>query len=208
MRANGSMMLLVALLETGLGLQLPATARFLRTTPALMAIDGSILREVAVYDSEMEAKIMDLEKRVQSADWNAAQQRELVGKAQADLWKQEEMRQELKTEVASLTEAKAAVEEAKAAVESEKAAAEAQLESKSKEVATFVDTVEKELNEAREQVKTLSADLTSVKAELAERTTEVDNLNVHLEAHTSATLKLKDEVAELKKELAAAKAAE
>ena len=55
------------------------------------------------------------------------------------LAKQEATRKALTAEVASLQEAKAEME--------------AQLESKSKEVATFVDSVESELKEARERVK-------------------------------------------------------
>lgn len=164
------------------------------STPSMrMAIEPSIIRDVAVYDSAMEAKLKDLEARVQSADWNAHQNRELVGKAQADLAKQEEVRKGLTAEVATLTAAKQAIE--------------SQLETKTQEVAKFVEGVESELGEARTQVKALTTELAEVKAELAERTTEVNTLNTHLEAHVGATVRLNDEIARLKEQLAAARAA-
>ena len=46
-----------------------------------------------------------------------------------------------------------------------------------------------------------------VKAELAERTEEVTQLNLHLEAHTGATVRLNKEVAELKEKLEKVQAA-
>ena len=156
----------------------------------MMSVDPTILQSVAVYDSAMEQELSDLRARVASADWNAAQSRDLVSMAQADLQKQDQMRKELKAEVAALTEAKAEVE--------------AQLATKSEEVAKFVEGVEAELKESRERVKTLSAELEAVKADLAERTTEVTTLNAHLEAHTGATVRLNKEVSELKEALAAA----
>ena len=72
-----------------------------------MAIDASVLREVASYDSEKEAELRDLQARLASADWNAHQNRELVGKAQEDLAKQDQMRKALKAEVAGANEAAA-----------------------------------------------------------------------------------------------------
>ena len=154
-------------------------------------VDPAILREVAVYDSTMEAKLLELEARVASADWNAAQNRELVGKAQADLAKQEQMRVELKEQVTALEEAKADVEK--------------QLQTKTEEVAKFAASVESEITAARKSVKELTIERNALKAELEERTTEVSTLNSHLEAHTGTTLRLNKEVAELKAALAAAK---
>ena len=156
-------------------------------------VDPAILREVAVYDSTMEAKVSDLEARLASADVNAQQNRDLVGKAQADLAKQDQMRKELKEQVAALEKAKADVE--------------AQLQTKTDEVAKFVAGVETELTDARKSVKELTTEKMKLKSELDERTTEVGALNTHLEAHTAATLNLKAEVADLKKQLAAAKKA-
>ena len=156
-------------------------------------VDPAILREVAVYDSTMEAKVSDLEARLASADVNAQQNRDLVGKAQADLAKQDQMRKELKEQVAALEKAKADVE--------------AQLQTKTDEVAKFVAGVETELTDARKSVKELTVEKMKLKSELDERTTEVGALNTHLEAHTAATLNLKEEVADLKKQLAAAKKA-
>ena len=160
---------------------------------AVRMVDPAILREVAVYDSTMEAKVSDLEARLASADVNAQQNRDLVGKAQADLAKQDQMRKELKEQVAALEKAKADVE--------------AQLQTKTDEVAKFVAGVETELTDARKSVKELTTEKMKLKSELDERTTEVGALNTHLEAHTAATLNLKAEVADLKKQLAAAKKA-
>ena len=170
-----------------------ATTGLLRgSRAAVHMVDSSILREVAVYDLEMEKQVEDLKSRLQSSELNAAQNGELVGKAQADLVKQEEMRKALEAQVASLTEAKAEVE--------------AQLKTKTEEVEKFVDSVEKELTEARESVKTLTAETAVLRADLEERTQEVGTLNLHLEAHQGVTVVLREENEELKNALAAAEA--
>ena len=70
----------------------------------------------------------------------------------------EEKMSALEAEIVSLREAKAVVE--------------AQLETKAQEVAKFVESVEGELNEARQSVKTLTSEVTMVKAELAEQLQE------------------------------------
>ena len=101
----------------------------------------------------------------------------------------------LKAEVASLAEAKAQ--------------AEAQLKEKTEQVERFVEAVESELNEARNDVKKARADvlklmkeLSALKADLEERTTEANTLNLHLEAHIGASVRLREENEQLKKVLA------
>ena len=101
----------------------------------------------------------------------------------------------LKAEVASLAEAKAQVE--------------AQLKEKTEQVERFVEAVESELNEARNDVKKARADvlklmkeLSALKADLEERTTEANTLNLHLEAHIGASVRLREENEQLKKVLA------
>lgn len=178
----------------GFHIAAPSVMSPLHSRPSATMIDPSTLQQVAVYDSEMEERLQDMQSRLDSSDWNAAQNRDLVSKAQADLEIMNERQKAMKAEVASITEAKAEVE--------------AQLETKTSEVAKFVENVEGELNTAREQVKALTAELSQVKAELEERTTEVATMNAHVEAHTGATVRLNAEIAKLKKELAAAKAAE
>ena len=61
-----------------------------------------------------------------------------------------------------------------------------------------VERVQTELKAAGKSVTTLMAELSAVKAELGERTTEVVTLNQHLEAHAGTTERLRREVAELK----------
>ena len=58
-----------------------------------------------------------------------------------------------------------------------------------------------------EKAQALSQEMEKVKAELAERTEEVTQLNLHLEAHTGATVRLNKEVAELKEKLEKVQAA-
>mmetsp|Transcript_20850 Transcript_20850/g.53241 ORF Transcript_20850/g.53241 Transcript_20850/m.53241 type:complete len:159 (-) Transcript_20850:379-855(-) len=108
-----------------------------------------------------------------------------------DLAMEEQVRS-LKTRVASLEEAKAR--------------AEAQLEAKTEDVEKFAKMVEDELNSSRDQAKVLATELAAVKGELAERTTEVSTLNIHLEAHTGATKRLSEENTQLKQALADAAA--
>ena len=167
---------LLTLLGSPYALRLPPIAR----ASVRMAVDPAILREVAIYDSEKEADIQDLQARLASAEWNAHQNRELVSKAQDDLQRQEDMRKMLKAEVSTLKDGMAE--------------AEAKLETKTEELAS----VQKELTSAGKSVTTMMAELSAVKAELGERTTEVSTLNQHLEAHSGATERLRREVEELK----------
>ena len=90
-----------------------------------------------------------------------------------------------------------------------KAQAEAQLKEKTEQVERFVEAVESELNEARNDVKKARADvlklmkeLSALKADLEERTTEANTLNLHLEAHIGASVRLREENEQLKKVLA------
>ena len=158
-----------------------------------MAVSADTFRDCAIYDSEMESKLEDMKARLASAEVRETSMRDLVGKAQIDLGKQDEMRKALKAEV----------EELKSANED----LEAQLKTKTEEVEKFVNGVETELTQSREKAQALSQEMEKVKAELAERTEEVTQLNLHLEAHTGATVRLNKEVAELKEKLEKVQAA-
>ena len=158
-----------------------------------MAVSADTFRDCAIYDSEMESKLEDMKARLASAEVRETSMRELVGKAQVDLGKQDEMRKALKAEVAELKSANEDLE--------------AQLKTKTEEVEKFVNGVETELTQSREKAQALSQEMEKVKAELAERTEEVTQLNLHLEAHTGATVRLNKEVAELKEKLEKVQAA-
>ena len=61
-----------------------------------MAVSADTFRDCAIYDSEMESKLEDMKARLASAEVRETSMRELVGKAQIDFGKQDEMRKALK----------------------------------------------------------------------------------------------------------------
>ena len=75
--------------------------------PSIRAVDDETLNAIAIYDSEVEARIQDLNARAQSAEVNAAQNRELVNTAQKQLDEMNELR---KKDMAELEAAKEQLE--------------------------------------------------------------------------------------------------
>ena len=151
-----------------------------RAAPLAMAIDPETLNAVAVYDSAKEVELKDLRARVISADLSAAQQRELVGKAQEDLWKQNDMMKALKDDVAAAKAEAAAAEDEVAAAKAEAAAARADAAAARAEAAAAQD----EVAAAKAEVAAAQAEVQSTKELLETATTGAKALVGELEDTT------------------------
>jgi|TARA_B110001469_G_C9314094_1_gene169280 hypothetical protein len=60
----------------------PTSRRRPADRASVAALDADTLRDCAIYDAAMDAELRDLKARVQSAEFNAEQQRGLVEMAQ------------------------------------------------------------------------------------------------------------------------------
>ena len=119
-----------------------------------------------------------------------------------------EERLEALEEKAAAAEAREAQATAKLAdAEARATDATALVANKTAEVQLFVETVEGELTDTREKLKLSEEKVKALTADLSERTDEVTMLNTHLEAHTGATIRLNEENAALKAQVASLEAA-
>lgn len=125
--------------------------------PAATCVDADTLRDIAIYDTEMEERLRDMKSRVDSAEFREVQQRQLVETAQKTLWEQNEKFNSLRAEVeAAKAEATAAKEELETAKEGAKSLSE-QLEG---------ETRKKDMH--HEKAKEFYAELKAAKKELDE----------------------------------------